>query len=200
MNVSSIDDVVKLILNTVDVKSTSVGVMGHALLEMAKKHNEVVTDEEALLISQMKQLKIAEQNQNLLWVDYGSWNSFGVTCREYFTETLKPLFWNGVFTTFTDFVKVEKEFAYRLNPDCPANIVRIGSVYQIFCANLSIKHYSFMNTKEFEELSSKIKKSLIRGYSRNGNKIFIKEYKQQEGDVYGGTSNNGKSNSTEPFM
>jgi hypothetical protein len=188
---ASVDDVVKLILNTVDEKS-SVGIMGHALLEFATRTSDTVTEEDKTLFKQMKELKEAEDRGDLFWIDYTSWNAVGTVFREYTTNLIKPLFWNGVFTTYNIFRENEVKILSRMNPSVVANLIRCGRNYQLYCVDHSNNNYTFMKTREFDELASRVKSNLLRSYTKEGSRLMVKDFniaqdEQKRGNEHGKT-------------
>jgi hypothetical protein len=172
---TSVDDIVKLILTTVD-KNSSTGIMGHALLEFATRTTDVVTDVDQILFAQMRELRQAEEKGDLFWIDYGSWNAVGTLLREFTTEAIKPLFWNGVFTTFTTFKQFEVQILSRIQPGVIANLIRCGKNYQLFCVDHQNNNYTFMKTHEFDALAQRVKANLIKSYVRENNQLRVKNF------------------------
>lgn len=186
---SEIENAVMQLLGNVE-NPKSLGTIGQAMFTFVEqqkaKQVDNYTEEERMLIGHMRVLKEAEEQSNLMWVNYKSWNAVNVLFRENFAQTLKPLFWNGVFTRLTDFYEHETKVMSKLDPKVVASLFRKGGNYQLFCVSSDQKDYQIMNLSEFNTIASNISANIVRSYSKTDSRLYIKEFKQQ--NTQGGTS------------
>lgn len=193
-----IEAVVKQVLGNFE-GSKDLGIIGQAMFDFMNKAKQKavanIPDEERLLIEQMRLLKEAEDTGNLLWLDYRSWNAVNSMYRENFTEILKPLFWNGVFTRLTDFYLVEVDVMSKLDPSVSASLYRKGSNYQIFCVSSEQRNYQVTtDISKLNELSKAMESNILRSYTKDGKRLYIKEFKNSRKE--NGNAENSKNDST----
>jgi hypothetical protein len=175
--------IVRMILDCVDHSNKSqVGLLGQILLEHANKveNEEIEGDEDPDLVRKMRVLKRAEDECDLFWIDYKSWNCFSVTLKKQFEEALNPLFWGGVFCKYSDFQQNESKILSRLPVGVVANLIQHRQVYQLFCVSCDAKEYHMMGIQDFESLQETIFASLLRSYCRVNNDIVVKEFSYKD--------------------
>lgn len=200
---SEIENVVMQVLGNVE-NPRNLGAIGQAMFQFIEQQKtkkvDNYTEEERQLIEHMRVLKEAEDQSNLVWIDYKSWNTVNGPFRENFTQVLKPLFWNGVFTRLSDFYLHETNVMSRLDPKVVASLFRKGNNYQIFCVGSDQKDYQMMTASNFAKIATDINQNLVRSYAKTGNRLYIREIKQQ--NSHGGNTNeqsgliNGKDDPT----
>lgn len=168
------ETVVKMILSACDAKQP-VGIFGQLMLEYANKEKEgMITDEDRALFEKMRTLKFAEEDGDLVWMEYSSWNALNARLRDEWTKALDPLFWNGVFCKFSNYIEYELALLRRLGPLVVVNLVRVGKNHQLFCVDFTDREYNLMKTKDFDKLRARVNAKIIRSFAVGADRKLVK--------------------------
>lgn len=104
---------IRMIYESFNSDNNGLGTLGEILLTKAdqittdlKTTESVIAEEE--VIHKIKEFKEAENNSNLVWMDYNSWNLLPESFRNLVKSTLDPLFWTGVFFRYDLFMLHEE--------------------------------------------------------------------------------------------
>lgn len=91
-------------------ESVDVGMLGEKLLDEANSKIKPKTDEDEFkdISEKLIELRIEEDKENLVWIDYNSWNFLSKDFKDFITNHIDPLFWTGVFFKYSDFIKYEE--------------------------------------------------------------------------------------------
>lgn len=193
---SQASQIVRMILDSVDHSNKGqLGLLGQIMIKHAAKVEEkMYGDEDRELIDKMRKLKRAEDKGDLFWIDYKSWNILSPDLKKHFEEALDPLYWNGVFTTYTEFCSVETRVLSRLHSGIIANLIQHGKVYQFFVVACDAREYHMMSMRDFEKLQQTIFANLLRAYCRVNNDIVVKEFNYKKKQQQGTSSGNKQEN------
>lgn len=180
---------IRLIHDATNNMSGTLGSLGTFLLERAKEINAelVATPEEIneeALVKRIKTYRIAEDNQNLVWMDYNSWNGLSEVCRGFINDNMDPLFWTGVFFKYDEFIKNEEVIVKML--DVPGYLYLLSEHKKNFylawvtCEN---NHYNWLNNSKMIELSKDFNKRMLKSYGMDGQGNVVIKVTPKEGKV-----------------
>jgi len=150
--------------------------LGQFLIEKAKEFNDEVEEKEddiiaeEELIRKIKDFKLAENSQNLVWMDYQSWKMLPTECKALMEHILDPLHWTGVFFRYDLFMQNEAEITKLLNKSGYLYLLseHKRNFYLVWVACDS-NYYNWLHDTKMKEFSKMFLERLIKSYGIDAN-------------------------------
>jgi hypothetical protein len=162
---------IRMIYDAVNSTNLGVGTLGQFLIEKAHEFdNELDSTEqdhiaEEELVRKIKEFKAAEENQNLVWMDYNSWKSLPAECKACIQDLLDPLHWTGVFFRYDLFLQHEQTITKLLDKSGYLYLLseHKRNFYLVWVACDS-KYYDWLHESKMKEFSKMFLERLIKSY------------------------------------
>jgi hypothetical protein len=139
----------------------------------AKKNSDILlSEEDKKLIAKMEMLKQAEKNLDLAWMDYGSWNRFSELMQERFILLIDPLFYDGIFFTYSKLIENDHVFQH-LSEGVAVYVVKSHKSLRIYCIDSKDSSYHWMNVKTFSRIEAEIVSGTVKTYCKGENNSLI---------------------------
>ena len=182
--VAKIKNVSKMIFDALvlDVKEEKQTLLGAKLKQAAEDSKsklkgpseENLEDEE--IASNMKRLKVAEENNNLSWVPFSSWKSMPADLKTEMTEDLNPVTWNGnVYFLWNEFIEFRVKYVQMLRGKACFAILKDSRTYKIIFNAFGSHQFAGRSAKHIREETKKFNENLIEVFGSNKGK-FIRSY------------------------
>jgi len=177
-------NIAELILKTMDESGAEdTGMVGQQMLNKAKKallpeEDEDMDDE---LKQKIQELKQYEANEDLGWMDFASWRSLKTPVHTVFSKELEPLFWSGVYFSYSQFMEKKEIILKDMDVGTTINIQKHGSNFQFICLNSRSSIYDYFGSVELEKLKKwyvstrykSIGKTITQG-------LIVKDFKEDK--------------------
>jgi len=156
---------------------------GQALLQAAKKskQKETVIENKNAVISpeldpRMRELKKAELEKDLCWLDYGSFNSLSTLFKEVFVQTVDPVFWGGLFFRYSHLLAVENEVWSKLDYGyCVFELLEMNGNRKMIILNGDRNSiYDYANSFDLRKFQRQFAETLLRSIGNTPNGVVIK--------------------------
>ena len=167
---------IRMIYDAANSTNLGVGTLGQFLIQKAEEFDEesdevnhdVIAEEE--LIRKMKAFKIAENDQNLVWMDYQSWKMLPVECKALMVEILDPLHWTGVFFRYDLFMEHEEKITKLLNKSGYLYLLSEHKRnYLLVWVACDSNYYNWLHDSKMKEFSKMFLDRLIKSYGIDAN-------------------------------
>jgi len=175
------DALVKMILESCgEQKKDNLGVMGRALFNIAHAPKEVEAEDiDKELIEKMEKLKEAEENGDLAWMSYSSWNVLPPAFKNTVEKLIDPLFWSGIYFEHSEFRKHQSAILQNLE-ECSLHLTNNGYVKQYHCYDVKGKSINMMSEFDFNDLSKRVRKILVESYACINGNIVLKRCERED--------------------
>lgn len=178
---SSLENLAKDIIDSMeDIPKEEIGSMGTALIgafeDMKNKLDSkaFLSPKEIELMEKMKDLKIAENEGDLAWLDYDSWNGLRQEFRDLLVAIVKPLFWGGVFFRYKLFLEYDIQLCTQLSSDGGLLILTQGRNFKMSWVGADSSQYNHVNYFNFNTLLRDYRSNQIKSYGRSRDKVIVK--------------------------
>jgi len=126
--------------------------------------------------ARIRRMRKCEEEGDLCWFNYNSWNSLPVAMRESITGVLDPLFWTGVFFSKRAFEKSQAEF-FRYFNDLLSIYVVTSKRYSQFIAHSDITPPVKWDGRQSVDLVNRLQaSSVIRSFCLRGGVVVAVEH------------------------
>ena len=187
-NSSHISNLITKSADVCDEKAVPISAIGLQLLKIAKSQVvEPVIDSKNAIISQdydarMRELKKAEQEKDLCWMEYSSFNILSTTFKELFVQTLDPMNWNGLFFRYSHLLSIEKEIWSHLDPDyCVFELLEMNGNRKLVVLNSARSStYDYSGVFELRKSQKHFKDYCLRSIGNTAHGVTIKVHTNEE--------------------
>jgi hypothetical protein len=163
---------IRMIYDAFNSPTMSVGGLGELLLQRATELDKEPVKKEPLeeeaFVRKIKEFRVAEDNQNLVWIDYKSWNLLPDSFKKKVDEVLDPLFWAGVFFKFDQFLQHEETLVRLLDSTGYLYLLteakRNHTLVWVACDSV---FYNWLQDSKMDELSRLFLCRLVKSYGRD---------------------------------
>jgi len=175
-------DIAQLILKTMDDSQVEKpGVLGQAMVAFAK--TSTLPDEEDDVDDELKQkineLREYEKNKDLAWLDFASWNSLDTPVHVAFSQHLEPLFWSGLYFSYSKFMENVEVLLERRDPGTMSSIQRDGKNYRFFCLSARASIYDYFGMVQLDKIRNWYEETKYKSIGKTSTgKLIMKTYRE----------------------
>ena len=163
-----------------ETNERSLSAIGLALKNSASNQKVVEVDSELVLNDELdkgiRAMKVAEQENDLCYIDYGSWNKFPTTLKTLILKILNPVPWNGFLFRKSELNKFENQFWMLL----PGNLIvcelRIVGGFQLKVLSSESGEYDWMAHFKFRDAQKEFKSRCVRSIGFEKGEIRVKNF------------------------
>lgn len=172
--------VAKLILDSMgDVKEESLNSpLALALAKSAKQeltklqvNKDIINPD---LDKRLRELKTAEENSDLCWIDYTSWNLLTKPYQDYIINLLNPTFWGGLFFYKSRFTEVESLIWNRLPQELSVYELKDAGNFRLVIVGPDKSIYDWLNVYDFRKERNLFENTVIRSIGMSKFGVVIK--------------------------
>jgi len=176
-------DIAELILQTMEDTGVVAepGTMAFKMLEMARKAMipDAASDADKELEAKIKELRKYEAKEDLAWLDFPSWNSLSTPTHQAFAEKIEPLFWGGLYFSYSKFLDNMQFILKDMESSVTINIQKEGRNYRFVCLNASSSIYDYFGMTQLNRIrvwyESTRHKSIGKTFT---GELIVKDFKE----------------------
>lgn len=134
----------------------------------AEQTGEIELTEEELKICNLRD---AEKEGNLAWMNNSSWYRLPSPFRNCFLEVVKPLVWGGVYFRNSDFESFKEEVLSKLDKNCSIAIIRDNKNFRFVSVTTTAREFDAMSENEFNRYCKDFRSRFVKVYGYNSEGI-----------------------------